>query len=244
MGTSRRTGVLLLGVIFLWGVLPARIGGPSLPTDKLIHLAAFFLAGFYIGYRKRDFCGLQTMILVGLLLEFVQSMTPYRSRELGDWVMDLLGGTAGYLLPHRIRPHLDRWLLSGLGMGNLPGGPGTYASLAMVLLMGWLQPSPLTLLGMLVFFTLAGWQSILHLLDGPDDPSWIVLDEMLGMGAALLLIPFSWKNYTAAFVLFRILDIAKPPGIRHLERVPYLGILLDDLGAGLVAGGILWLVVG
>ncbi len=242
--TARRTGVLLLGVIFLWGILPARMGGPSLPTDKLIHLTAFFLAGFYIGYRNRDFCGLQTMILVGLLLEFVQSMTPYRSRELADWVMDLVGGTAGYLLPHGFRPYVDRLLLSGLGVGYLPGAPGTYASLVMVLLMATLQPSPLTLSGMVLFFTLVGWQSILHVLDGPEDPSWIVLDEMLGMGTALLFLPFSWKTYAAAFVLFRLLDMAKPPGIRELERVPYLGILLDDLGAGLLAGGLLWLVVG
>ena len=42
---------------------------------------------------------------------------------------------------------------------------------------------------------------------------------------------------TAGFVLFRILDITKPPPIRGIQSVHGgIGILVDDLAAGLIAG--------
>lgn len=39
-----------------------------------------------------------------------------------------------------------------------------------------------------------------------------------------------------AFLLFRMFDILKPPPARQLERLPFgIGILLDDIAAGLFA---------
>ena len=45
---------------------------------------------------------------------------------------------------------------------------------------------------------------------GGTDPSFIVLDEILGMYLALLFLQPSWQWAAAAFALFRFLDIAKP----------------------------------
>jgi len=40
----------------------------------------------------------------------------------------------------------------------------------------------------------------------------------------------------AAFALFRLFDAAKPPPIGRLERLPGgIGVVMDDVGAGLLA---------
>jgi phosphatidylglycerophosphatase A len=49
-------------------------------------------------------------------------------------------------------------------------------------------------------------------------------------------IPLHWKSLLAAFILFRVFDIWKPPPLRRLERIPGgAGIMLDDVGAGAYA---------
>jgi phosphatidylglycerophosphatase A len=46
--------------------------------------------------------------------------------------------------------------------------------------------------------------------------------------------------WLAAFILFRILDIAKPWPVGALQHLPRgWGIVMDDLAAGLLAGGAL-----
>ena len=72
--------------------------------------------------------------------------------------------------------------------------------------------------------------------DDPD-PSKVVIDEVVGQLAALLiLVPLEWWSVLAAFVLFRIFDVWKPLGIRRLEAIPNgWGIMLDDLAAGVLA---------
>src|SRR5262249_34230071 len=78
---------------------------------------------------------------------------------------------------------------------------------------------------------------------GVVDPSWIVSDELAGQGVSAALpyaVPASgWAPLAASFLLFRVFDVTKPWPIRALERLPgAVGVLADDLGAGLVAGAI------
>jgi phosphatidylglycerophosphatase A len=86
-----------------------------------------------------------------------------------------------------------------------------------------------------------------------DDPGPIVIDEvagqLLGLLVALPLVgPVTGRPLVMctilAFLLFRIFDVAKPWPIRRLERLPGgLGIVADDLAAGLITGialGIGW----
>jgi phosphatidylglycerophosphatase A len=75
------------------------------------------------------------------------------------------------------------------------------------------------------------------------DPSIVVIDEVLGVGVAMLWIPKEWPFALMAVILFRIFDIWKPYPLRHLERLPGgWGIMLDDLGAGIYAW--IWLQIG
>lgn len=72
-----------------------------------------------------------------------------------------------------------------------------------------------------------------------DDPR-IVIDELVGFWAAAWGLPRSAWALGAAFVLFRLFDVLKPPPCRWLERLPGgLGVVLDDVGAGLLANSVL-----
>ena len=64
----------------------------------------------------------------------------------------------------------------------------------------------------------------------------IVIDEVLGMGLALLFVPKKIVYYVIAFVLFRLFDIVKPFPARQAERLPAgWGVMVDDLVAGVYA---------
>ena len=77
--------------------------------------------------------------------------------------------------------------------------------------------------------------------DEDPDPSRVVIDEVAGqLAAVLILTTVSWWSMLAAFLLFRIFDVLKPLGIRRLEDIPNgWGIMLDDLAAGLLAAVII-----
>ena len=85
----------------------------------------------------------------------------------------------------------------------------------------------------------------------PDDHfGEIVWDEFLGIWLVLAYLPPAlWTRwgalpcYLAAFLLFRLFDIVKPPPIRQIDRhTPGgLGIMLDDVLAALYALAVLWL---
>ena len=76
--------------------------------------------------------------------------------------------------------------------------------------------------------------------DGPD-PSEIVSDEFVGMLITLAFVPWTFGWVFAAFVLFRAFDILKPGPVgyvdRHMKNAE--GVILDDVVAGLLAGGVL-----
>ena len=78
---------------------------------------------------------------------------------------------------------------------------------------------------------------------GVKDPQRVVVDEVIGQWIALAgAHPFNWKSYAAAFVLFRLFDIWKPPPVRQLEGLPEgSGIVADDVMAGCYAAVLLWL---
>jgi phosphatidylglycerophosphatase A len=72
-----------------------------------------------------------------------------------------------------------------------------------------------------------------------DDPSCVVIDEVAGALLALGLVRGrGWRSELVALLLFRALDIWKPGPIKLSERArpPGLGIMLDDLVAGGLAG--------
>ena len=132
-------------------------------------------------------------------------------------------------------------LASWGGCGFVPSAPGTVASavavgLAYGLVGGlglaavWLAALSLALLAPAIWS--AGVASKYF---GHGDPSEVVIDEVVGQWLALAVVnPVDWRQWLAAFVLFRALDIAKPFPLRRLERLPGgWGIVADDVAAGL-----------
>jgi phosphatidylglycerophosphatase A len=132
------------------------------------------------------------------------------------------------------------------GAGFLKPGPGTYGSIAALLL--WyaaahsLNPSPLALaIGTVIaalVVTLIGIPAatIVARESGREDPGQVVIDEAAGQLIALIAIPADWRHAALSLLLFRAFDILKPPPIRQLERLPEgTGIMLDDVAAGLFA---------
>jgi phosphatidylglycerophosphatase A len=72
--------------------------------------------------------------------------------------------------------------------------------------------------------------------DADDDPSWITLDEIVGMSLVSVASPSRLLPLIAGFIVFRLSDIMKQPRfVKDLENYPgKLGVLYDDLGAGLM----------
>jgi len=76
------------------------------------------------------------------------------------------------------------------------------------------------------------------------DPSQCTVDEVVGMWISLVALPKSIGIVVSAFILWRILDIIKPPPARNLERLKGgLGIMIDDVISGIYTLIIMHLVV-
>jgi phosphatidylglycerophosphatase A len=74
---------------------------------------------------------------------------------------------------------------------------------------------------------------------GQKDSGKIVIDEIAGQLIALFAVPFTVPAVAAGFFLFRFFDILKP-GFRRLEKIEGgLGIMIDDVLAGLLALAVL-----
>jgi phosphatidylglycerophosphatase A len=127
------------------------------------------------------------------------------------------------------------------GCGYAPVGPGTAGSLAALAIAIGLNR--LDGSGNGTFLLLAGallvpgvWAaSVVAQRVGQKDPHIIVVDEVLGQWLTLAgASTLNWKSWLAAFALFRLFDIWKPPPARQLEALPGgIGIVADDLMAGL-----------
>jgi phosphatidylglycerophosphatase A len=139
---------------------------------------------------------------------------------------------------------IARLIASGCGCGLVPFAPGTVGS-AVALLSGALlmQLSPYTLpIAVLAAIVGGVWAIRAAAIDG--DPGWVVIDEFAGQWLALLgLSHASFAGLLAAFVVFRLLDIAKPGPIGWADRQGgAAGVMADDVIAGAIAAGILWAI--
>ncbi|AFT67616.1 MAG: phosphatidylglycerophosphatase A [Cycloclasticus pugetii] len=81
---------------------------------------------------------------------------------------------------------------------------------------------------------------------GVHDHGGIVWDEIAGYLLTMYWVAFSWQNVILGFVLFRLFDIAKPWPINWLDTKVKggLGIMVDDLLAGLMSAGCLYVLTG
>jgi phosphatidylglycerophosphatase A len=157
------------------------------------------------------------------------------------------------------------------GVGFIPLAPGTFGSLVGVgiyMLEQWAGRRALifanrhawnlvaldalriaSMLMIVAVITVIGtWAATrVEKLSGRKDPGIVVVDEVAGQLVALLFLPFFYTMslwlVLMGFILFRLFDIWKPYPIRKLESLGGgLGIMADDLLAGLYAAVLLSLV--
>lgn len=152
----------------------------------------------------------------------------------------------------------DKFLATGFFSGYSPFASGTMGAIVATIM--WIIGSCFTELNTLYIITL--WCCVLFTLGSiqpinrlekvwGEDPSRVVVDEMVGVWICLLAVPqdaelFSsryWIFVCMALALFRLFDIWKPLGVRKMESIGGgWGVMMDDILAGLY-GGIVMMTV-
>ena len=134
-----------------------------------------------------------------------------------------------------------RLIAAGGGLGYAPAAPGTVASAAAAFVGAALLRWPPWALAVASVAAAAGGFWAVRAARVEGDPGWVVIDEIAGQLLALLgLAHPSGVGVLTAFVLFRVLDIAKPGPVGWADRQSgALGIIADDVVAGLIAAGVL-----
>lgn len=139
-------------------------------------------------------------------------------------------------------------LALGFGAGLspiMPGTVGTFAAIPLYLIMN--QLSLLTYL----FFIVGGFiigvyvcQQVANTL-GVNDHGGIVWDEFIGFFITMIAAPPGWGWLLLGFVLFRLFDIIKPQPIKWVDNhiKGGIGVMLDDVIAGLMALGVMQTIV-
>lgn len=150
-----------------------------------------------------------------------------------------------------IKTFIAKAIGTSLGAGYLPLMPGTYGAIFGVLayyILHYFIPDQLnvTLLVLIAIFTVIGtWTCQVVQKEWGHDPSKIVVDETIGVWITLLFIPFNHWYILLGFGLFRLFDIWKPLGIRHIDSKMKgaFSVMLDDIVAGIYAAIVLQVFV-
>ncbi|MFN2365907.1 MAG: phosphatidylglycerophosphatase A [Desulfurivibrionaceae bacterium] len=136
---------------------------------------------------------------------------------------------------------------TGFGLGNLPKAPGTWGTLLALpvhYLIVKLPPSGYAAaIAIVCLIAIISAGAAEKIMDKPD-PGRVVIDEVAGMLIAMIAIPAHPLAWLLAFILFRCFDIFKPFPVNFFDQRFHggLGIVLDDLMAGLYAFGALQLL--
>jgi len=132
------------------------------------------------------------------------------------------------------------FIATGAGSGYLPRAPGTWGSLVGVLLWFLLRPLPLApycifVAGLFILGTVAAGAA--EKIVDRGDPGLVVIDEIVGQIIALTAVPAHPLWIILGFIFFRFFDILKPFPVGWLDSHIHggLGIMLDDVAAGLYA---------
>lgn len=155
----------------------------------------------------------------------------------------------------------DVVIATGFGSGFWPWGPGTAGAVLATLM--WCVYSAMfnmegiwgvgsaytltqiTTLLLVVVFTLLSIAPINRLEKvWGEDPSKVVVDEMVGVWITLVAVPahYEWWHVLCALLLFRFFDILKPLGVRWIDDNVKggWGVMLDDILAGIYGAIVLW----
>jgi len=139
------------------------------------------------------------------------------------------------------------FLALGFGSGLAPKAPGTFGTLAaipVVLLFSSFNAFYLAII--IVLMSVSG----IYICGkaardaGVHDHGAIVWDEIVGLMITMYMMPISWPTIMVGFLLFRFFDILKPWPISYIDKNCHggLGIMLDDIVAGLAAFAVMWFI--
>ena len=140
------------------------------------------------------------------------------------------------------RPLFGLAVATVFGVGYVPFAPGTFGSAVGLALWALLPASPLmqacTIAGV---FAIGAWSGgVAERYYDRVDPSYVVIDEVLGMLITLFAIPVGWRGAVLGFFVFRIADVVKPYPADRLERLPGgVGVMADDAMAAIYANAAL-----
>ena len=132
----------------------------------------------------------------------------------------------------------EKMLGSGFFTGYIPIVPGTFGSLAGLLI--YIIPGfedPVVIIPAIIVFTAYG----IYVGNKFDkiygkDPHQCTIDEVVGMWISLLFLPKRIAVSILAFIVWRVFDIIKPFPAKNLEKLEGgLGIMIDDVVAGFYA---------
>ena len=134
---------------------------------------------------------------------------------------------------------ISEWIATCFKVGYLPLAPGTWGCVFAILLWwAFLKNVNIYIFVILIIFSfLIGIIASNIVIDqkGDADPSYIIIDELVGQWLALLFIPQEYFYIVISFISFRFFDIIKPWPISLIEKLPKgLGVMSDDFIAGLI----------
>ena len=150
------------------------------------------------------------------------------------------------------------WVTVG-GVGLIPFAPGTWGSavaIPLVWALHWMGGFMLVAWATAALFITGILAIRAYLHCRVEDPSEIVIEEVVGMMIALWPLSFMleftgvearlfpWPGWVGAFVAFRFFDIVKPPPVSWFDRPGTWGIMLDDVVAGFFAAVIMFASAG
>jgi phosphatidylglycerophosphatase A len=141
---------------------------------------------------------------------------------------------------------IEKMIGSGFYTGYIPAASGTFGSLAGLIL--YYIPgfeTPLILISAIVIFTILGIYTgnKFDKIYGKD-PAECTIDEIVGMWITLLYLPKTIWISILAFVVWRALDVIKPFPAGNLEKLQGgMGIMIDDIIAGIYSLGIVHLIL-
>jgi phosphatidylglycerophosphatase A len=140
----------------------------------------------------------------------------------------------------------EKFIGSGFYTGYFPVASGTVGSFAALLI--YLIPgfeNLIIIIPAIIIFAVYGiYLGNKFEIKYGKDPSECTVDEVVGTWISLLALPKTIGIIVAAFLIWRILDIIKPPPARGLEKLKGgLGIMIDDVVSGIYTLIIMHLIV-
>ncbi len=145
---------------------------------------------------------------------------------------------------------LNKLFVTMFGLGKIPKIPGTFGSLATVIILYVLfhklnLSSNIILIVLILIFFFSFFAVAIHIKDNENkDPKEIIIDEFIGQSIPIYLYEISHGTekshdmalifYGVCFLLFRFFDIAKPFPVSYFDKnfKNSFGVIMDDVCAG------------